>query len=381
MIPHVFKQDCSGCGACRSVCPQNCIIMAEDEEGFLYPQIDKERCAGCHACERVCPSLTFPARHGEPQGYACLNRDEDIRLKSSSGGIFTLLAQKVIGQGGAVFGAAFSEDCAAVRHVCVRTTKELSLLRGSKYVQSRTGDTYKEAERLLKAGVTVLYTGTSCQIAGLKSFLRKEYGNLITQDLICHGAPSPLIWRRYLAEKGRPVQSVSFRDKREGWRNFSVVLKYDVHTEESHILSDDPFMRGFLSDLYLRPSCYRCKAKGMTRCSDITLADFWGAEELVPELFDDKGTSFVLVHSEKGKRLFESVQDRMDVRKTDLAAATAHNTAAVRSVTMPKARKRFYRAARRMTVERAVEKSLHRSFFKRCASKVKRMAMGLGRKG
>ena len=381
MIGRLNKEDCSGCGACSNICPQRCIAMKEDHEGFLYPDVEQDRCVGCRLCEQVCPSLNKPELHETPIGYACINNNTDIRMESSSGGVFSLLADDILEKGGAVFGVAFSGDSVEVRHVCIEDKEKLSFLRGSKYVQSRIGDTYKEVERFLKRGRPVLFTGTPCQIAGLKSFLRQEYDLLYTQDLICHGAPSPLVWKRYLLEKGRSVQTVSFRDKREGWITFSVSLKYVDQTEESEPFSNDLFMRGFLSDLYLRPSCYQCKWKGLRRCSDITLADFWGVEEVIPELFDNKGTSLVLVHSEKGKRLLNSVQKNMIMQGVDFTSVIVYNTAAVQSVPLTKQRKRFYRYFRQMTVARAVEKTLHRSLVRRGVSKIKRMILWILRKG
>ena len=381
MIQQMKKGDCSGCGACSNICPQKCITMKEDNEGFFYPEIEQSHCIKCRLCEQVCPSLNKPKLYDIPVGYACINKDRDVRMKSSSGGVFSLLAEYILDQGGVVFGAAFSESSTEVRHVCIEKKEELSFLRGSKYVQSRIGDTYKEAERFLKEGRSVLYTGTPCQISGLKSFLQKDYDTLYTQDLICHGAPSPLVWKRYLLEKNRPVQTVSFRDKRKGWLDYSISLRYTDQIEENKSFSNDLFMKGFLTNIYLRPSCYQCNAKGLRRCSDITLADFWEVEELMPELFDDKGTSLVLVHSEKGRHLLKSVQDKMIMRETDLTVAIAHNTAAVQSVILTKRRKRFYRYFRHMTVECAVEKTLHKSLARRGASKIKRMILGILRKG
>jgi coenzyme F420-reducing hydrogenase beta subunit len=199
LMEGIDKQACCGCGACAQKCPTGCIIMQEDTEGFLYPEIDKKSCVGCKVCEEVCPSVHPKEPRTPLRVYAAKNKDEAVRLESSSGGIFTVLAEKIIDRKGVVFGARFNEDWEVI-HSYVETKEKLSVFRGSKYVQSRIGESYKQAEEFLKAGRFVLFSGTPCQIAGLKLFLKKEYENLVTVDLICHGVPSPGVWRKYLDE-------------------------------------------------------------------------------------------------------------------------------------------------------------------------------------
>lgn len=306
------KSRCCGCNACVQRCPKQCITMHEDEEGFLYPKVEQSICIDCGLCEKVCPIIN-PNRQRKPlQVFAAKNKNEEQRLRSSSGGIFILLAEYIIKQGGVVFGARFDKNW-EVEHVCAETIEDLRPLMRSKYVQSRIGNTYKEAEQFLKDGRKVLFTGTPCQIAAFKLFLRKEYENLLTVDIICHGVPSPMVWRKYLENKTNQqgiesIQSISFRDKGTGWKNYSFNIRYKNGYSEclfSEYASKNVFMKGFLANLYLRPSCYACPSKKLRSGSDITIGDFWGIQYIKPELDDDKGISCVLINTTKGDLYFK----------------------------------------------------------------------------
>lgn len=325
MIEIEEKKNCCGCNACVQVCPKQCISMKEDREGFLYPEVNQDICVDCHLCERVCPVLNQGKERKPLKVYAAKNKDEEIRRQSSSGGIFTLLAEQVIDEGGVVFGARFNENWEVV-HSYTETKDGLAAFRGSKYVQSRIGDNYKKAESFLKSGRKVLFSGTPCQIAGLKLYLRKEYENLQTVDFICHGVPSPGVWREYLKEEiarqcdgknsvlSHPIEKekirikhISFRNKKLGWKKYSFALTLSVpdgHGAENTVLLSEPlnknlFLRGFLADLYLRPSCYACPAKCLKSGSDVTIGDFWGIERVMPEMDDDKGVSVVMVNRDR----------------------------------------------------------------------------------
>ncbi len=329
MIKITDKKDCCGCSACVQRCPKQCISLHEDEEGFLYPVVDKEVCTQCGLCEKVCPIIHQEDSHEPLASYIAINRDEAIRLKSSSGGIFTLLAEAVIREGGVVFGARFDEAWNVV-HDWTDTVDGLAPFRGSKYVQSRIGDTYREAKEFLKQGRKVLFSGTPCQVAGLKRFLRKENDNLLAIDFICHGVPSPGVWQRYLSDFCASISSdeipmisgVSFRDKRNGWKKYNFCLRYTSSSnsgEQEFIqpFMENPFMRGFLADIYLRPSCYACPAKSGKSGSDITIADAWGINKLAIDYDDDKGACYVLENTDKGSRslqqlAFESYSVDMD---------------------------------------------------------------------
>ena len=344
-MQEICKKDmCTGCQACANACPQQCIAMRADAEGFWYPQVDAARCTDCGLCRRRCPALQARAAHETlPKAYACVYPDEAVRAESSSGGFFTLLTRQVLKSGGAVCGAAFDASF-GVRHCWAETLQQARAFRGSKYVQSEIGGAYREAERLLKAGRTVLFTGTPCQIGGLRSFLAKAYDNLLAVDIICHGVPSPLVWQRYLAElaRERAVRRVNFRDKQAGWRRFSLAVEFADGSLYRSSFREDVYLQGFLQDLYLRPACYQCRYKTAARDSDLTIADFWGVNKTLPQIDDNQGTSLVLVQSEKGREVFASLQPFLQTARADLTAALRYNVSATASATPHQERRRFF---------------------------------------
>lgn len=361
-------KNCTGCHACYNACPKQCISMQSDNEGFLRPVIDNSLCINCGLCKKVCPVLG--EYKGNPKGtaYACINNNEETRQQSSSGGVFTLIAEYILSLGGVVFGAAFDEDL-SVYHIEVTNIEALSKLRGSKYLQSRIGDTYKSAKAYLEGGKPVLFTGTPCQISGLYAFLGKDYENLYTQDLICHGVPSPDVWQKYLRfrEKsaGASTQRTFFRHKKYGWEMFSVLLDFTNSTEYIQIFSKDLYMKGFLADLCLRPSCYNCHSKSVERESDITLADFWGIVRVCPEFFDDKGTSLVLVNSPKGAKLFDAISAFMHYKEVDMDEALKYNPSAFRSVAKPKKRELFMKMINEAPFDAAVEACIKKGLIEK----------------
>lgn len=346
MIQIQEKHNCTGCQACSQICPQNCIQMCADQEGFLYPVVDEKNCVQCGLCEMVCPVLqNTEEKRDTPKAYAAYNLNEEIRLASSSGGVFTLLAEHVLDREGILYGAAMVGT--QVKHIRVADRKGLELLRGSKYVQSDIAQTYVLARDDLEAGKTVLFTGTPCQIGGLKSFLRKKYDHLIAVDIICHGVPSPMAWERYITlrekEAGASAKQIFFRHKKCGWKKYALFLEFSNRTEYAGCRHDDPFLRAFRRDLCLRPSCYQCSFRKVNRVSDITLADFWGIEKVCPEMDDDQGTSLVILHSDKGEEIFRSLRLKMNCREVPFEAAIAGNTAMIRSGKKPEQRDSFMR--------------------------------------
>lgn len=390
MIKIDSKEKCCGCWACVQRCPKQCITMVEDDEGFLYPKVDSSLCIDCSLCEKVCPVIN----QGEPRipeaVYAAKNLNEEIRMASSSGGIFTLLAEDVIAKGGVVFGARFNEEWEVV-HDYTETIEGLSAFRGSKYVQSRVGKCYSQVEEFLKKDRKVLFSGTPCQISGLKRFLRKEYDNLLTVDFICHGVPSPGVWLEYLKEEtarqcGRKnsvlphpilngrnarIDSISFRNKCLGWRKSCFALTFSVPDEyggKNSVLISEPlnkniFLRGFLANLYLRPSCHACPAKSLKSGSDITIGDFWGIQNVMPEIDDDKGVSVVMVSTEKGKKIWGDITTSN--YKVTFDDVVAENSALIRSVNLNRYRNVFYRN-RMNTIEMRVASLTSISFCQRC---------------
>ena len=299
------KKDCCGCGTCVAACPKQCISLQADSEGFLYPIVNTEVCINCGLCEKECP-IKHPYDSSIPiHTYAAINKNEQIRQESSSGGIFTLLAERIINEDGVVFGARFDEDWQVVLDY-TETIAGLAAFRGSKYVQARTGDSFIQCANFLKTGRRVMFSGTPCQIAGLKHFLRKDYENLLLVDFVCHGVPSPKVWSKYLQEVtgNDKVIGISMRDKlQEGWKKYNIVIdckKGENTISFSSRFNKNDYMNALLHDMILRPSCYACKAKECRSHSDITIADFWGIQNIRPQMDDDKGTSLVMINSAKG---------------------------------------------------------------------------------
>ena len=388
MIEIEEKQRCCGCEACRQVCPQGCIRMERDEEGFDYPIVDTDRCIECHKCERVCPFMKLDEPR-EPQAvYAACATDEGLREASSSGGLFTLLAEDTLRRGGVVFGARFDEAW-SVCHDYTETIEGLAPFRGSKYLQSRIGDSYRQAEQFLKEGRPVLFTGTPCQIKGLVHYLGHAYDNLMTVDVVCHGVPSPMVWQRYLttlrAGQGE-ITGITFRDKSvSGWRRYDFVAQSTGGGNVRQFYGDNIYMRGFLHDLYLRPSCYACMAKGGRSQSDLTLGDYWGVERTCPDLDraldEDKGTSVVMIHSERGRRLLEGLPCRY--RQTNYASAVAGNPAIEQSVTEPPKRQLFFAQLDAEPLEQLIARltviPLHKRLWRQLHHQAHRVKMRLRR--
>lgn len=346
MIQIIEKKCCCGCSACASVCPKQCVTMREDNEGFLYPVVDETICIDCGLCEKVCHEL-HPYQKREPlKVLAAINKDEAVRFKSSSGGIFYLLAEKTITEGGVVFGARFDEQWQVVIDYA-ETMEGIKAFMGSKYVQARMDHAYRDARQFLQEGRKVLFSGTPCQIAGLHHFLRKPYDNLLTVDIICHGVPSPKVWSRYLdevVEAGRKaISGVQFRNKRDGWKRFNFSMTYNKEEQAVSLCSchrENHFMRAFLSDMILRPSCHDCQAKNGCSHSDITIADFWGINVEMPEMDDDKGTGLVIVNTDKGHASLE--WSKITYKETAVEMIRRHNPACYRSVAAHPKRTEFF---------------------------------------
>lgn len=330
MINISDKTKCCGCYACYSICPKNAITMQRDEKGFEYPVVDKEKCIKCGLCLKTCPILNQEQENEkEIIAYACYNKNEKERLKSSSGGIFILIAKKIIEMGGVVFGACFDENF-HVKHSYAKTEEDLKKFMTSKYVQSKIGETYKEVKEFLNQDKYVYFTGTPCQVEGLKRFLKKDYDKLYTQDIICHGVPSPKVWEKYLeyrkkVDRNCPVH-INFRQKDDGWTLFSMVLFYNTGAYKQYHKSD-LFMQAFLRNACLRDSCYNCSFKKKSKISDITLADYWGVTNIHPELNDNKGISLMIVNTKKGIELFDLIKNKIEYTKTNFEKAISYNRA------------------------------------------------------
>lgn len=339
---------CTGCGTCAAVCPNNCIEMMPDQEGFFQPVIDSDKCVNCKLCERVCPILKKPLIHEPPIAFAAKNLDRNVRLESSSGGVFTALAEAVLKEGGIVCAAKYAENFSVI-HDFARTTYELAQFRGAKYAQSIAGHCFPEIKRLLRNGLTVLFVGTPCQVAGLSSYLGKFYPNLILIDMICHGVPSPKVWQKYLLERQHTdgcaaIQKINLRSKKSGWSRYgySVEMNYVNGSCYSVPQGQDWFMRGFVENLYLRRSCETCSFKGIQRCSDLTLGDFWGIWDLAPEFDDNQGTSSIWVHSKIGNALWQKVSHQFEVLQCPVEDSVRMNPSALNSSETHKKRDEFF---------------------------------------
>lgn len=399
MIKIENKQDCCGCTACVQCCPKHCISLKEDGEGFLYPVVDEQVCINCGLCEKVCPWLNHPEPISPMEVLAVKNRNEKERIASSSGGVFIALAKEILSKGGIVFGAVFDEKW-EVKHTYAETLEGVEPMMGSKYLQSRMENNFQEAEKFLKEGRQVLFTGTPCQVTGLHRFLKKEYPNLLSVDFLCHGVPSPSVWRKYLdeefhlsarkaaAEKNTVLSSslnavpvitgIEFRNKTlNGWKKYSFVVlgKSALKADKNSVLlsaihHENPFMRGFLANVYLRPSCYYCKCKNGVSHSDLTIADFWGINQLMPDFDDDKGTGLVLVNTEKGKNVFERLN--METRSSSLSDVKPLNGGFNNHVLEHPKRNMFFKCLDRgESMKDAVEKTLYTPIYKKIGAKIK----------
>ncbi len=368
MIDIKDKKECCGCAACVQRCPKRCISLQEDGEGFFYPKADASLCIDCSLCEKVCPVINQGEAREPLAVYAAKNPNEDIRRQSSSGGIFTMLAEYIIDKGGVVFGAAFDAQW-EVEHQYTETKDGLAAFRGSKYMQSRIGETFKQAEAFLKEGREVLFSGTPCQIAGLNLFLRKKYENLVTVEVVCHGAPSPKVWGQYLREKTAELKStpsqvegVNFREKSTGWKTYTFALSFRHNEAYEELAAQNIFMRGFLADLYLRPACHACPAKSFKSGSDITLGDYWGIETLMPELDDDRGVSAIAVNTPKGETLLSEII--AELHETSCRDFMKGNPALYNSCAVPRGRTAFFEHCGQTVAER-VEELTRRTLLQR----------------
>lgn len=372
---------CCGCTACRMICPARCITMKPDPEGFLYPEVDSERCLRCHRCQAVCPIQNPPVSGGSTQTWVGYARSDAIRSQSSSGGIFTLAAEAVLKQGGVIFGAAF-DDTFGVHHICVETQEDLGKLRGSKYVQSDLEDTFVQAKGYLKDGRWVLFTGTACQIGGLRAYLGRDYQNLLTIDVLCHGVPSPKIWRLYLQEQqrkfGAKITSIRLRDKQLGWRQYSIAMAFDNGQAYCVPFHQDPYMDLFLGNIDLRPSCHNCRFKAFPRASDMTIGDCWGIERQIPEMDDDRGTSVILVHTPRGQALLQTILPAMELKKAELDSVLPPWADSRRSVDAHPNRKKFWLGVARGEGLDILRKYTRRNLLQRCIAVLRHLGMRAG---
>jgi coenzyme F420-reducing hydrogenase beta subunit len=352
--------------------------MQEDNEGFLYPRIDMNLCNNCGLCNKICPvinrrkSIKIPERV-----YACKSKNESMRMQSSSGGIFTILSEKIITHSGLVFGAKYDSDFSVIHGMC-ETSEGISDFRGSKYLQSRIEDNYKKAEEYLKKGRMVLFSGTPCQIAGLNNFLKKEYDNLLTVDFICHGVPSPKVFRLYLEElnsrQNGKIKNIKFRNKEEGWKNYIIEICRADGTriyKYKETFNKNIYMRGFLHNLYLRPSCHYCPSKAFSSGSDITIGDYWGIDNQHKEFDDDKGCSLLMYQTVKGEKIFEEMKGDIDWIETELKDALINNPCILHPLESHKNRKKFFSRIDQESISKLIMQNTKINIFKKNLLRIK----------
>ncbi len=361
------RYECTGCGACYNACTNGCIVMKKAFDGCYYPAINREECISCGKCIKVCPVRNASENNKEykiSDVYVGHSKDGGIRAASSSGGIFPLAADWIISQSGVVFGACFQKS--KVVHVAAGCKKEITQLKGSKYVQSDIKETYLEAEAVLKKEKPVLFTGVPCQIEGLKSYLGKEYKNLYTIDLICHGVGAPGIWEKYLDvfHKKKEIKEINFKNKDNGWNHEQFVIKYADGREYRRNPLDDCYTCGFNTNVFLRPSCYNCKFKGIERNCDLTIGDAWGVERYAPKFHDDKGCSLILVHSKKGEEVFEAISEWIEWKKVDINKAVRFNQRMISSAIVSSGRESFYEDLKKYPFRIAMNKMKKREKMK-----------------
>lgn len=355
---------CCGCNACGDVCPIHAISFMEDFEGFSYPSINANICINCKKCEEICPIINKPLKNGtytEPIVYAAYSKDKEIRLDSTSGGIFSELALQIYSVHGYICGAVFNDDH-TVSHFISDKKSHLSAIRSSKYLQSDMSGCYKELSSLLASGQTVLYCGAPCQVSALKNYLNNDYPNLITCDFICRGVNSPMVFRSYMEMLEKKHNShatkIKFKNKRWGWHNFSIKVDFEDGSEYCEDRWHDPFFVGYLQyGNFARPSCYECSFKGFPQQSDITLADFWGIETIDASMDNDMGTSLVMINTDKGKDLFEQIYNRIISKRFPLKDALNGNPAITTSIqATTHDRESFFKDVNRIPFEQVSKK-------------------------
>ena len=349
MIEIKNKTDCCGCTACANICPKDAIVMKPDFEGFLYPQILADKCVDCGLCEKACPVVNKPEKQDDLlEGYVLRTKDRQVLQNSTSGGFTTPLVEWVLRQGGAICVATYDKDFKVV-HEIIETmdAEQIARSRGSKYVQSGLGDCYTRIKSLLKQDRLVCFVGTTCQVAGLKAFLGKEYDKLLTVDLVCHGTPSPKLWDKYLAyqkEKyGSEFSEIVFRNKTYGYHSGTMKICFSNGKTYYGSARVDPMLKSFFREIASRPICYQCPFKKLERCSDFTIYDCWHAGELVAGLNDDdKGFTNVIVQSEKGRRVLEHIRGHYEIYPADVEKAVKLDGSMVRGSATPHKRRAEY---------------------------------------
>lgn len=376
MIVITDKVTCCGRWACENICPKHCVVMKEDNEGFRYPEVDVEVCIECGLCEAVCPILHKPIKeHEETIGYVIQHKDNNIRRDSTSGGFFSAISDYVLNQNGYVFGAIYNKKMEVV-HYGTNKKEEIQLFRGSKYVQSKIGHTYQEAKKLLQTGCLVCFSGTPCQIAGLKNYLKKDYANLITVDLVCHGNPSPLLFRKYLEYQQikykNKVTGVKFRDKYYGYNYSTMTLDFEDERIQYHYgMEADLMLKFFFKGLCSKPACHQCVFKSIERVSDFTIFDCWNAK-FYNKIMDKAGATHVFIHSQKGFDYFEYLKSYFVYQKSNVQKVVEQDGCMMLQSAIPSTRRAdFFRDLNNLPFDRLQAKYFPLTLMRKIIIKMK----------
>lgn len=382
MIDIKKKSRCTGCSACYNICPYNCIEMVADREGFQYPIINKSQCRQCGLCEKVCPELhTEKEEHNNSKFYVGNSISPENVANSSSGGAFVELAKKVLHKSGIVYGAAFNDDF-VLNHISIGTEEELYKLQKSKYIQSNINDTYRKIKQNLCDGKIVLFCGTPCQVSGLKKYIGNKADNLILVDFICHGVPSQEAFKKYIRcireeiNEASKIVSVDFRIKTYGWESYGIKIEFESGNVYEKKGNEDYWIKAFLQDIMLRPSCYECINKGMTRESDITIADAWGIKQYNEKLYNEKGTSLVIVHTKKGLALCNGISGDFFAEEVSEDFIKKYNMHAYYPAILDYRRKKFFKKLQESNDYKiSVDESIDINTFVRIQRKIKKERM------
>lgn len=376
--------ECCGCEACAGVCPKMAIKMEMDEEGFYYPSVDGELCIECGMCERVCPLLGGANCKGleNKKAYVIQHKDDTVRMRSTSGGAFTLISSYVLELGGAVFGASYGHDF-EVSHCMVETYEDLVRLNNSKYVQSRIGDSFQKCKKLLKEGRMVCFSGTPCQIKGLKNYLMHNYDNLVTVDFVCRGVPSPGLFEKYVAymrHKGNSgISDITFRNKSYGYAGSTMQVQYANGKKDRDSIAAKSFRRAYFTGICSRRSCYDCAFRNTDRYSDFTLFDVWHIGKYEPSWNDDKGTSGIIVHTRRGEEILDAVKCRCRISSVDMENLIgADGIMFYSNPPQHKEREKFCKDIYNMPYDKLIKKYIPMTLREKAAYMVKPLAYRMG---
>lgn len=372
MINKTNEMTCAVCGACEQVCPKKCISFRRKYKSFLYPVIDAKKCIKCDLCEGVCPAIHIPEERMPLSYYAAKNKESSVLMNSSSGGVFYPLSEYIISQNGYVCGATFDSEF-NVHHNIISSIEEIRPLCGSKYVQSNTDGCYEKIKKLLKEGKKVLFAGCPCQSAALRNYIGSNSKNLFIVDFICHGSVSAEVfeeYKKYLEKKYRGrITRFSFRHKEKGWLFSGLHVEFDNGLCYDSPLSKDVYMQGYFKNLNLKECCFNCAYKGYHSGSDITLGDFWGAQDLLPDFYDYYGNSVVIINSVQGRELFEQIKHNLHIKEISENDVLTENSGLITPFPMSSDRESYFKNSMKHGYIKPLEKYVHSTLFRRIYAK------------